>query len=210
MKLYRKGDTIVEVMIAVTVLSMVIVSSLAIMSGGLATTQRNMESTLVRQEMDSQTATLRFLHNAYIASYQPGVIPTANTPARQWYQMVEFIKAANLREASTFGATALNTCPTPPAAGSFILNAKKATVATTYALFKQPPLYSKVVYDNTGNITESQGLWIEGIRSVTRVDDSGYQRNVGYIDFHIRSCWFSVGQNAPMTLGTIVRLYDPR
>lgn len=209
MKIMSRGDTIVEVMIAVTVLSMVIVSSLAIMSGGLSSTQRTMESTLVRQEMDSQTATLRFLHNAYIASYIPGSVPAANTPAGQWYSMVQFIKVADLRAASTFGATASNSCPNPPA-GSFILNAKKATVATTYALFKQPSLYSKVVYDNTGSITESQGLWIEGIRSITRVDDSGYQRNIGYIDFHIRSCWFSIGQNAPMTLGTIVRLYDPR
>lgn len=199
-KVYHKADTIVEVMIAIAVFSVVVVSALGIMSSGLNSTQRTLESTLVRQEMDSQSSTLRFLHNAFIASALQGAAgPAAGTPAAEWSNLVTYIQNSGVSSASAFG-----TCVAPSKA--FILNAKKATyvTATTSAsTFKPASLYSTVTYDGVGNITGAQGIWVEGLRSAT-------VSGTGYIDFHIRACWYSVGQTAPMTLGTIVRLYDPR
>ena len=49
---------------------------------------------------------------------------------------------------------------------------------------------------------------IEAIRSKTIRENN--QANAGYIDFHIRACWDSPGQSVPVTIGTIVRLYEPR
>lgn len=205
-KFYR-ADSIIEVMIAIAIFGLVAISALSIMSGGLAQTQRTMESTLVRQEMDSQAATLRFLHTAFITSYTPGSKPSASTPAGQWYSLVEYIKASGVKSASTFGPTESGTCPGAPV-GSFILNAKKATIVTASANLIPATLQSKVNYDMANELISSEGLWVEGVRSVTSSDTS--QSQIGFIDFHIRACWDSVGQAAPMTLGTIVRLYDPR
>lgn len=206
-KSYNRGDTIVEVLIAITVFSMVVVSSLAIMSSGLSSTQRALESTKVRQEIDSQAAALRFLQGSFISSYVPGTQPLENTPQEQWYQMIEYIKQANLSSASQFGGLATTTCPAAPA-GSFILNTRKAKFVSEPSLLKTAPIYAQVNYDTSDNLVSAEGVWIEGIRSINSTDPGLV--NVGYIDFHIRACWSSVGQSAPLTLGTIVRLYDPR
>lgn len=204
---FRAGDTLVEVLIAITVFSLVVVTATSIMSSGVASTQRALESTEVRQEIDSQAATLRFMHNAFVTSYVPNVAPSVDTPAGQWYQMINFVKASGLTQASQFGSLSSSTCAAVPN-GSFILNTRKAKVSTAYAVFLNASVYSKVNYDSANDITTADGIWIEGIRSATSSDVS--QSNIGYIDFHIRACWNSVGQTAPLTLGTIVRLYDPR
>ena len=54
------GDTLIEVMFATTVFSLVVVSSLSLMNQGVASAQRSLEITTVRQQMDGQVETLRF------------------------------------------------------------------------------------------------------------------------------------------------------
>jgi prepilin-type N-terminal cleavage/methylation domain-containing protein len=69
----QKGDTLIEVLFAVTVFSLVAVGSLSIMNQGTTVAQRSLETTLVRQEIDAQAETLRFVHDSYIAAY-PNVV----------------------------------------------------------------------------------------------------------------------------------------
>ena len=56
---------------------------------------------------------------------------------------------------------------------------------------------------NKASYIGAEGIWIEAIKS-----SSSTQNN--YYDFHIRACWKATGSNVNTTLGTIVRLYDPR
>ncbi len=63
-----RGDTLIEVLFAITIFSLVAVSSMAIMNQGTDTAQRSLEITLVRQEIDAQAETLRFLNASYIAN----------------------------------------------------------------------------------------------------------------------------------------------
>ena len=51
--LMRRGDTIVELVIAFAIFSLAAVASIAILNSGVATTQRNLEITLVRQQVDA-------------------------------------------------------------------------------------------------------------------------------------------------------------
>ncbi len=74
MLIQQKGDTIVEVMFAVAVAGLTIVLSLAVMNRGVATTQMAVENTLVRQSLDGQAESLRFLRDT-------------NSP--QWTNIVE-------------------------------------------------------------------------------------------------------------------------
>lgn len=200
-----RGDTLVEVLFATAVFSLVAVSCLAIMNQGAATAQRAFEITLVRNEIDAQAETLRFLNASYVAAYQPGQASSAYSgPARQWKNMDEKITEDN--PISSFGSG--STCPTIPD-GSFILNARRAMYIDPSTLKPTAArTFSQVVYDtNTPPVVlSSEGIWIEA----TKVWPKGNnQDNVGYIDFHIRTCWDSPGQSAPVTLGTIVRLYEP-
>jgi hypothetical protein len=65
------------------------------------------------------------------------------------------------------------------------------------------PPFSQVIYNDDSSINEAYGLWIEAVPST--VTDG-----TAFVDFHIRACWDSPGSSAPMTLGTIVRLYEPK
>lgn len=64
----QRGDTIIEVLLAVTVFSLVAVGGMAIMNQGAAMAQRSLEIGLVRQQIDAQADALRYIHNAYVTS----------------------------------------------------------------------------------------------------------------------------------------------
>lgn len=63
----KKGDTLIEVMLAVGIFSMIAISIAAVMSNGTSGAQTALESTIAREEIDTQAEALRFIHSAYIA-----------------------------------------------------------------------------------------------------------------------------------------------
>lgn len=196
-----RGDTLIEVLFAITIFSLVAVGGLSIMNQGTATSQRALEITLVRQEIDAQAETLRFLNASYVAAYQSGATSYSG-PAEQW----RLIQGSTVLQASDFNSDA--TCQLPQA-GSFILDTKNATfVPTNPNVLSLSKTFSQVVRDQaSGQVESAEGIWIEAVRPAT---SPGYQANAGYIDFNIRACWDSPGQSVPVTIGTIVRLYEPR
>lgn len=206
----QRGDTLIEVLFAITVFSLIVVSSLALMNQGAAASQRSLEITLVRQQVDNQAETLRFLHEAYVAQYQPGYSNASGLtlagPAGQFYQMLQTITATGATSASQFSG--LTSCPTPPS-GSFVLNTRTATVITNPTIFRPAGTYAQLTFnDATPTVLDgSDGIWIEAIRSRSSSDPN---QTTGYIDFHIRGCWSAPGLNVPSSVGTIVRLYEPR
>lgn len=64
----KKGDTLVEVALAVGIFSMVAIAVVAVMSNGTSGAQTALETTLAREEIDTQAEALRFIHSAYIAN----------------------------------------------------------------------------------------------------------------------------------------------
>lgn len=204
--LRSRGDTLIEVLFATATFSLVAVGGIAIMNKGTAASQRALEITLVRNEIDAQAETLRFLNASYIAAYQPGV-SNYDMPAQEWKIMHDDIVSTNASSATSFGSNGIS-CPTLPN-GSFIFNTKKAKfISSASGKFASAETYSKVAYDASGQLTNAYGIWIEAVRSETSGDIN--QSDAGYIDFHINACWYSSGQVQPVTIGTIVRLYEPR
>ena len=210
----ERGDTLIEVLFAITVFSLIVVSTLTLMNQGIAASQRSLEITLARQQVDGQAETLRFLHDAYVQSYYSGITyeltdtnpdgSNKTSPSEEYYKILERVRTTGGPSASAFGSTP---CGTPPS-GSFILNARRAQTITNATIFRTPDTVSQAIYDSDSVLTRSDGLWIEGVRSATSADAT--QRNTGYIDFHIRACWAAPGLDGPMNIGTIVRLYEPR
>lgn len=200
----QRGDTLIEVLFAFSILSLVIIGAITIMNQGTVAAQRALETTLVREEIDSQATTLRFLHDAYVAAYQTRTTYDSNAPAGQWKAMTDSLVATS---ASAFNGAA--SCPNPPT-GSFILNGAQAKyIKGDVTVLKQATTFSQVTYDSSSSaLIDAQGIWIEGIKSPVPTDVNA--QNTGYIDFHIRACWNNPGQGPAMTIGTIVRLYEPR
>ncbi|MES2631122.1 MAG: type II secretion system protein [Patescibacteria group bacterium] len=208
---HEKGDTLIEVLFAVTVFSFIVVSALSIMNQGLATSQRALEITLVRQQMDAQAETLRFLHDSYVQAYQSGTTAyEAGTPAAEYNELIQYIKGGDpvsaRTAASQFGG--VGPCVVPNNASTdFILNPIAATYMSNdmkTGVFTNATTFAQLTYTSGNEINHSEGIWIEAVRS----DTGG--TNAGSIDFHIRACWAAPGLDMPMNLGTIVRLYEPR
>lgn len=197
----QRGDTIVEVLFAVVIFSLVAVGSMSIMSQGAATAQRALEISLVRQEINSQAETLRFLNSSYISAYRPGATYATSSLAGQWTSIPVSISGV-----PAFGN--LSSCPTSAPANSFILNARTAKLVSLAGKFGAANTFSQVRYDASDQVVASEGIWIEAVKSST--SSVATESSAGYKDFHIRACWDSPGQSVPVTLGTIVRLYEPQ
>ena len=194
----ERGDTIIEVLFAVAIFSMIAVGSLTIMNQGTQAAQRALEITLVRQEMDAQAETLRFLHQSYVATYQRGVTPAVGTPAYEWTRVASRSVAA----ASGYGANGATTCPAMPGS-RFVLNTHTAELSTVTPV-PATGTFAQLRYSSPTTLSSAQGIWVEAVSSPV------VPGQAGFLDFHIRTCWESPGSPSVMTLGTIVRLYEPR
>jgi type II secretory pathway pseudopilin PulG len=203
----QRGDTLVEVLFATAVFSLVAVGSLSIMNQGSATAQRSLEITLVRQELDSQAEALKYLNSSYVSAFRSGYNNISNgSAADQWKTMMDYVKTAPvITSASAFGS--YDTCPTTFPSKSFIINARKGLFINPSTIGPSiSKSYSQVTYNVSNDVTAAEGIWIEAVRT----EPTGAEDNAAYTDFHIRTCWDSPGQAIPMTLGTIVRLYEPK
>lgn len=204
----EQGDTIIEVLFAVAVFAMVAVGSITIMNQATATAQRSLEITLVRQQIDAQAEAIRYVHQAYVASFQRGG-PAPTGTAAEWAKMANPTTGKGATRASDFGVVDGGRCPAAtPGEKPFILNARTARVHPTAPAMSPPagmslPPFAQVQYNPDSSIATTYGIWIEAVPST----GAG---QTGFVDFHIRACWESPGASAPMTLGTIVRLYEPR
>ncbi len=201
-----RGDTLIEVLFAVSVFSLVAIGGLAVMNQGSAASQRSLEITLVREQMDAQAETLRFLNSSYVAAFRSGASYAANTPAGQWALMSDNIKTYPIANNTQLGATA---CPTTYQRGSFVVNPQLATFVQ--GVQRPATTFAQINYV-TGQqmISSADGIWIEATSYDPTTSGDTAQLNIGYIDFRIFACWDSFGQELPVTLGTIVRLYEPR
>lgn len=188
----RRGDTIVELVIAFAIFSLAAVASIAILNSGVATTQRNLEITLVRQQVDAQAEMLRYIHDSQHA---------------RWNDLISVASiVANPAPINTDAAT----CPDPGEKSFYIRPLENAgdRSATNFvrqeaagAAYAHPRTYAKIHYDESDiSKRTSEGIWIQAAEAQTSGGVRAY-------DFYIHACWDSVGSKVPMTYGTIVRLY---
>ena len=179
---FKRGDTLIEVMFAVSVFGAMMVGGLAIMNGSYARTMASLQLTMARNAIDSQAEALRFVNGAAIS--HKGDTPNRNNDI--WTRVVG--------RSRTGSASNLNQCPRTgteiQGLNGFFLNTSGGGFEYSENL-TMAQTFPQIV----GN--QAQGLWVEPIRGT------------GYFDFHIRACWVAPGNQAPTTLGTIVRLYAP-
>lgn len=180
----QRGDTIIEVVLAVTIFSMVVMGAMTLMNRGIAMAQRSLEVTLVRQQIDSQAELLRFVHERAQAD-KSGLYAT-----NVWDPIPRVSNPQELIDADT--------CPTSISGGFVFVPSAGPTQVVTSSLYNgSPATYAKV---ESG---QAEGLSIQLMR-VAAHSGGGYDA----YDAYIQACWQSPGLSRPMTIGTIVRLYD--
>lgn len=184
-KFSSRGDTIIEVMLAVTIFSMVAVGALTIMNQGMSVAQRSLEITLARQQVDGQVEMLRYIHSRAQENVAPYTTTwnSIKTMANSLANPKQLLNADTCPIART-GPNGMNN-------QTFALN-DSASIITTFGPITT---YSKI----TGNTAE--GIYIQ----VKKVTDGGISRAY---DAYVQACWNTPGSSKPVTIGTIVRLYD--
>lgn len=198
--MFKKGDTLIEVLFAITIFSILMISGLAIMNAGVSKGQAAMQLTMARNNIDAQAEALRFFNSAYLAQY-PNIDP--NTAAGRWQEVVDGLSSGFLSSDPTVckrNFTSRN---------ELIVDTRRMRVFKRDRI-RPATTFPQLVYGNNrdtnvidagnNNFTHSEGIWVEAVVGT----------NNEYYDFHIRACWNAPGNSVPTTIGTIVRLYVPK
>jgi len=197
----QRGDTIVEVMFAIAVFAFVAAGSLAVMRLGISTSMRSLEITQARQTMNDQAELLRYIQQETLAD--------STSPYNSVWNAITNPSASPNR--TRINATSYGTCDPGAAAHAFVLDPLQIDTADPAKIILNPvlgtsntalPAYPQIKYPPTIPTATAYDFWIESVPSPSSVTGPKY------VDFHIRACWSAPGNSAPMTLGTIVRLYE--
>lgn len=178
----ERGDTLVEVLMAVVILSLVIVGAITLMARGLSAAQVAVEHTQVRMSISGQTEMLRYLRDAYLEDPDGAAADT-------WASLFSGSPVYADNNASSFGGP----CGVTAGKAGFYL---EQTGADVNVLPFDPLIQPATV------ATPGQGLWVEATRSPSSISPA-------YVDFQLRACWDGIGSSADQQTITGVRLYDP-
>lgn len=190
---YDRGDTLIEMVVAFAILSLVVVGVLQIMNKGVTMSQNSIENTLVRQQMDGQADMVRYLHD------------TGDT---LWNAM-----KAKATMTSDVLPLNMSSCPTSAnlsgtARSAFYVYKTTSGLAiadidgTTY---KDPVTYARIDHNLTPVV--SYGVWLQIAKAENKSSTASGAALTAY-DVYIHGCWYGTGSSTPTTLGTIVRIYD--
>ena len=200
---FRKGDTLIEVLLAIAVFATVMMIGLTAMNNGMSRALASLQLTMARNAMDTQAEALRFANAAFISEYRADSSEVSSPAAELWKN--------SLTKDAQGSATLLGECSRGSSA--FVISTRDMVTNRGYHNEKivNAITYPRIAYgddkDNNANwlrddlpYRSAQGIWVEKVHAP----------NTKYYDFHIRACWSAPGTNVKTTLGTIVRLYDPR
>lgn len=164
----KKGDTLIEVTLAIGIFSMVAIAVVAVMSGGTSGTQTALETTIAREEIDAQAEALRFIQSSYIADKDSGDTRFSDI----WKRITGTAISATTPGATTYAPTSCADLYDSTKDGSvsnlnaFIINTRKLGDSTANAgdivvrakydtnKFFQTTTYPRILYGRNASETE--------------------------------------------------------
>lgn len=165
----QRGDTIIEVLLAVTVFSILAVGTMIIMNRGAVIAERSLEITLVRQQIDAQAEMLRYVHSRYSANDTQYV--------SIWNGLVANVSTGAI---DSLGA---NTCPLTTPTPSFALRPSGSNNVVRVTQFSAADSYAKLDGE------AARGIWVQ----LAKVSgDHAY-------DAYIQACWDGAGGQTQTT-----------
>ena len=205
----QRGDTIIEVVVAFAIFATMAAGAIAVMNKGIATAMRSFEITQVRQEIDSQAEVLRYANAEYINRFTRGATP----PDGIWTAIKNNFSGLSAAQIAEFNSiTSDGSCPDlnqiPEA---FIVDPVRNTAYGGVSHIdmgkgETAVPFPKVDYNATvgdGGSAVGHNIWIQALRNEGN-------STTAYVDFFIRACWVGSGSTRPVTMGTTVRLYEPK
>lgn len=160
----HRGDTLIEVMFAITVFAIVSILAINLMNSGINSAQRTLEVTMARNEIDAQAEALRYIHQSYVAERQ---LSEEESQYRRLWDA--------LREAAT-RAQSLKWSTQPGVTTTFDINAYKSC----------GDVYTKIVNGDNNGSSVAYNSFILNTRlllpdSETTYNGSNYNTNLNNI-----------------------------
>ena len=186
-KINERGDTLVEVLLAFTLLALVSVGVFSLMHRGVGETQNALERSQVRMSINQQTELANYLRDQYAVAVANGSSTTVY-PASLW-GAVKTRAAAN----KSTSPSASDNCSSVMA-NSFSIIYDTATSAYAIQSFTAANL-TTATFARPG-----AGLWIEPVASNGAA--------VPYVDLYVKACWSPASGAVKQSMSTVVRLYD--
>ena len=180
----QRGDTLVEVAIAMAVLGLVLAATMTIINRSLLSVMNAVERTGARGEVNSQVEMLR-----YVFDTQSGINKAVAN------QIVDSTGTADISD---------NGCSA--GAGSFYLTTQSISednmTPIQYHAYTPNDMVANTVYA-APHAVDDGGIWIEGSKH------EGSDGIPGYVDFYVRACWSPYASNevGQGRLESIVRVY---
>ena len=196
----RRGDTLIEVALALGIFSMVAISIVSVVSASTSGAQSSLETTVAREEVDVQAEALRFIHDSYIAGGQSNSVN--NDRYRELWRAITG-SAKNKADSLTFNPTTCKELYDGSALqdqGAFIINPRNLGLintedrsllddainqivirppvnATDNGVFFAPTTYPRLLYGAPSQ-TENQ-LNNQSLLALTASDDANLRRAEG-------------------------------
>ena len=165
----ERGDTLVEVTVAMAVLGLMLAASLAVINRGLMGVSNAVERTSVRASLSSQAELLRYV-------FDDPVINKATYKAILGRTKPNNNLGQNGCEIGNGSGFYLSVGSSTSPVEMYELN-QAGTTELANNVYGQP----EAARDKSGN---SLGIWIEGDKHDGQKDGMP-----GYIDFYVRACW---------------------
>ena len=227
---YRKGDTLIEVLIALTAYSVVAIFTIVTMNMGIRQGETSLEISMARNEIAAQAEAIRFIHNAFLSEREYNIHSGSDSYINLWRSITN--RAVD--SGTSIPRLSVNSCNVPYNNGTirskaFVINTRfispaspASTVIGFDSRFAQATLYPRVLYYSSGSSNSdadyvdegsfttfgrAEGIWV--IARSSAASSSMLGSVPEYYDFHIYTCWYAPGADQPSTIGTIIRLYNP-
>lgn len=217
----RRGDTMIEVLLASAIFGFVSLLTITLMNSGLRISQANLQMTMARNEISAQAEALRYIHNAYISS--PSDSTTWNQYKNLWEQLVagavssdesldpeDGLSCAEIYEGSqayvSNDSFVINTYALQLTSTSDFSNVLIKNSGANVGKLAETETYPYLEFNETyGTVEQANGIWV----NVKKSDNSASNGEPMYYEFYINTCWYSVNGTAPTSLDTVIRLYNP-
>lgn len=178
----ERGDTLIEVILACSIFSLVVVSAYSIMQRGASTAYDAVERSQVRLLLNGQVELLQFLRDRYIENQLTQTTDTSYD-ATTWVDLTTNVQA------------------TPVPALSYCPDLTNAAISSKAFFISTGRDFSQELDNASGLPQPGTGIWIQRVASPTGASPR-------YYDFYVMACWQSV-TSTQQTMSTIVRLYAP-
>lgn len=187
MKTRHRGDTVVELVLAFAIFSLAAITTIMILNKGVAVSQRSLEKSLVRQQVDGQAEIIRYLRDTNNARWTElkGLVTT--NPLG-----LSSAQCPDVDAISTSGANGFIVIPDATDTAFFKI------IKASSSSYQPAEVFAKIDFGTK----KAEGMWVQ----VVKAEDG--ETGIAAYDFYIHGCWDAPGQDIPMSVGTIVRLYD--